>query len=329
MNNALILSLAIALASPAFAASPSRGEAHFVLLQSRDTPFVGVTVSGTCKSDDGSFFGGQKVESTWSCTTDAQGVCTAEIALLPRQDSPRTNPCKGTTATLIAEPGTPGAKSSYFTFFANGEPHSYNLLQKGTSWKHGDYLFKSLPHKDSFDAVAFRHLPDFYQRKMATETDASGRVHSVSTAPAHQPESKDYPSTEFLRAVIDPKSGQASVQVVVTDTYIDFSYRKWSKDTYPGADSSRTATLLPIRQNAICNLRDLFERKCTHTETVALDLDMETVRQAAALYRPGERSNWTFVTRAESGHERSLSLSSAEFKALAATLDSLAGRGRP
>ena len=230
---------------------------------------------------------------------------------------------------MIAEPGTPGAKSSYFTFFANGEPHSYNLLQKGTSWKHGDYLFKSLPHKDSFDAVAFRHLPDFYQRKMATETDASGRVHSVSTAPAHQPESKDYPSTEFLRAVIDPKSGQASVQVVVTDTYIDFSYRKWSKATYPGADSSRTATLLPIRQNAICNLRDLFERKCTHTETVALDLDMETVRQAAALYRPGERSNWTFVTRAESGHERSLSLSSAEFKALAATLDSLAGRGRP
>ena len=329
MNKALILSLAVAFASPAIAASPNRGEAHFVLLQSKDVPFASVTISGTCKSDDGSFFGGKKVEHPWSCTTDANGVCTAEITLLPRQDSDKTNPCRGTTATLITEPGTPAAKSSYFTFFANGEPHSYNLLQKGTSWKHGDYLFKSLANKDSFDAVAYRHAPDFYRKMLVTEADASGRPASFSTASAHIPESKDYPSAEYLRASIDPKFNQPSVQVVVMDTYIDFSFRKLAKATYPAASGSHTTTLHPISQNAICNLRDLFERKCTHTETVAFDLDMETVRQAAAAYRIGERNIWTFQITAQSGHERSLSLSTAEFKALVEALDSAAAKGRP
>lgn len=329
MNKALTLSLAAALASPVFAASPSRGEAHFVLLQSKDVPFASVTVSGTCKSDDGSFFGGKKIESAWSCTTDAQGVCTAEIPLLPRPESDRANLCRGTTATLVTEPGAPAAKSSYFTFFANGEHHSYNLLQKGASWKHGDYLFKSLANKDSFDAVAYRHVPDFYRGKMATEVDASGRATSFSTAPAHVPESKDYPSTEYLRASIDPKSHQPLVQVVLTDTYIDFSFRHLAKATYPGASGSHTATLQGLSQNSICNLRDLFERKCTHTETVAFDLDLATVRQAAAAYRPGERTTWLFQITAKSGHERSLSLSSAEFKALVDALDGLAATGRP
>ena len=47
MNKALILSLAVAFASPAIAASPNRGAANFVLLQSNDVPFASVTISGT------------------------------------------------------------------------------------------------------------------------------------------------------------------------------------------------------------------------------------------------------------------------------------------
>ena len=97
----------------------------------------------------------------------------------------------------------------------------------------------------------------------------------------------------------------------------------------PGASGSHTATLQGLSQNSICNLRDLFERKCTHTETVAFDLDLATVRQAAAAYRPGERTTWPFQITAKSGHERSLSLSSAEFKALVDALDGLAATGRP
>src|SRR5690606_40661571 len=39
----------------------------------------GVTLQGSCQSDDGALFGGQKLVSPWSCTADALGVCRADV----------------------------------------------------------------------------------------------------------------------------------------------------------------------------------------------------------------------------------------------------------
>lgn len=332
MNSSLALALTtaatLALTPAAFAASPSQGQAHFVLLKSRDEPLVGVKLSGTCKSDDGAFFGGKKVESPWSCTSDADGVCSAEITLLPRTDGDKTNQCKGTAPTEITEPGKGAEKSSYFTFFANGEPSSYNLLQKITSWKHGDYHFKSLGTQDVFEAITQRHAPAFYRSRLATEGDAAAAAVTLSTSTAHVPESKDYPSVEFLQARIDRKSLQPTVQVVVKETYIDFSYRNPVTARYTSATGPKSSEVTRVAQNVLCNLRDLLERKCTHQETVAFDLDMDSVRQAAAAYKPGERQPWKFQIVAKSGHERSLALSPAEFLALTEAIDAFIAKNR-
>lgn len=330
MNTTLALALTTAaslvLAPTALAASPDKGQAHFILMKSRDEPFVGVTLSGTCKSDDGAFFGGKKVESKWSCTSNADGVCSAEITLLPRTDSDKTNQCKGTAPTEITEPGKAAEKSSYFTFFANGEPNSYNLLQKISSWKHGDYHFKSLGTQEAFEAIALRHAPAFYRSRLATEDGATAVT--LSTSAAHVPESKDYPSVEFLQARIDRKTLQPTVQVVVKETYIDFSYRNPTTARYPSATGPKSSEVTRVAQNVICNLRDLLERKCTHQETVVFDLDMDSVRQAAAAYKPGERQPWKFQVVAKSGHERSLSLSPAEFLALTEAIDAFTAKHR-
>lgn len=332
MNTTLALALstvtALALAPAASAASPDKGQAHFILMKSRDEPFVGVTLRGACKSDDGAFFGGKKVESPWSCTTNADGVCMAEIALLPRTDSDKANACKGTMATEITEPGAPTVKSSYFTFFAHGEPHNYNLLQKMGSWKHGDYHFKSLESKDSFDAIAARHAPGYYKSKIAIEDSAARSDITLSTAAAHVPESKSYPSMEYLRARIDRQSLKPTVQIVVKETYIDFSYRNPISAKFVSAAGPKSAEVTRIDQNVICNLRDLLERKCTHQETVAFDIDIDTLRQAAAAYKPGERKAWTFQVVAQSGHARDLSLSHAEFLALTEALDGFLAKNR-
>ena len=332
MNHPLALALstvtALALAPAAFAASPDKGQAHFILMKSRDEPFVGVTLRGACKSDDGAFFGGKKIESQWSCTTNAEGECTAEIALLPRADSDKANVCKGTAATEITEPGAAAVKSSYFTFFAHGEPHNYNLLQKMGSWKHGDYHFKSLESKDAFDAIAARHAPGFYKGKLAIDDNPSADAITLSTAAAHVPESKSYPSMEYLRARIDRKSLKPTVQMVVKETYIDFSYRNPASAKFVSAAGPRSAEATRIDQNVICNLRDLLERKCTHQETVSFDIDMDTLRQAAAAYKPGERKAWGFQVVAQSGHTRELSLSHAEFLALAEAIDGVLAKGR-
>lgn len=325
---ALSTAASMVLAPTAFAASPDKGQAHFLLMKSRDEPFVGVTLRGACKSDDGAFFGGKKVESPWSCTTNADGVCSAEIALLPRADSDKANACKGTMATEITEPGAPAVKSSYFTFFANGEPHNYNLLQKMGSWKHGDYHFKSLESKEAFDAIAFRHAPGYYKGRIAIEDNASRAEATLSTAAAHVPESKSYPSTEHFRVSIDRKSLKPTVQIVVKETYIDFSYRNPASAKFVSSTGPRSVEVTRIDQNVICNLRDLLERKCTHQETVAFDIDMDTLRQAAAAFKAGERRAWPFQVTAQSGHTRELSLSHAEFLALAEALDEFIAKGR-
>lgn len=331
MNTTLALALTtaatLALSPTAIAASPDKGHAHFILMKSRDEPFVGVTLRGACKSDDGAFFGGKKVESQWSCTTNADGVCSAEIALLPRTDSDKANTCKGTVPTEITEPGTPSEKSSYFTFFANGEPSNYNLLQKTTSWKHGVYHFKSLEGKDAFDAIALRHSPEFYRSRM-TADEGSGDAVAFSTTAAHVPESKAYPSVEFMQVRIDRKTLKPHVQIVVKETYIDFSYHQPTSAKFTSAAGPKTVEVTRLDQNVVCNLRDLLERKCTHQETVAFDIDMDTLRQVASAYKPGERLAWKFQVLAKSGHERSLTLSHAEFRALADTIDAFLAKHR-
>ena len=79
----------------------------------------------------------------------------------PRTDSDKTNACKGTMATEITEPGAPAVKSSYFTFFANGEPHNYNLLQKMGSWKH-DKLIGYISGPLAIQCIFFHPLKDFF-----------------------------------------------------------------------------------------------------------------------------------------------------------------------
>lgn len=131
---------ALVLLSPtAYAAGPEAGHVHMLVLDAEQQPVVGARLRGACRSDDGASRR-QKLETPWTCTTDAQGLCSAELRLLPKPGSDRANACKALAPTEITEAGAAPAKSSYFTFFADGQAQSYNLLQKGASWKHGDYF---------------------------------------------------------------------------------------------------------------------------------------------------------------------------------------------
>lgn len=315
------------LTTTASAASPETGQIHMLLLDAEQQPVVGATLRGACRSDDGAFFGGKKLEAPWTCTTDAQGICSAELRLLPRPDSDRANACKALAPTEITEAGAAPVKSSYFTFFADGQTQSYNLLQKGASWKHGDYFFQSLESRTAFDDLVGRNTGEFYKRRVTIKDEPATPALTLDTAAAHVPRSRDYPNTEFLRARIDRKTREASVEIVVTDTYIDYAMHMLSEARYGAGANERTVALKVGKQGSTCNMRDLFERKCTHQETVSFPVDMEAFRQAAAAYRPGQSTQWRFQIHAKSGHARMRSLSHAEFHALAQAMDEvLAGR---
>lgn len=324
---ALAATSALALTSGAWAESPATGHIHLLLLDAQQQPVVHATVRGACQSDDGSFFGGQKLPAPWSCTSDTQGVCSAELRLLPKPGSDRANACKALAATEITEAGAAADKSSYFTFFADGQAQSYNLLQKGASWKHGDYFFKSLDNQAAFEALVGRNDSNFYKSRIALKDDPAAPALMLDTAAAHAPESREYPNTEFLRVRIDRKTHQPSVQVVVTDTYTDYSMHLLSEARYTGPAGEKNMPLSVDKQGSTCNMRDLFERKCSYQESASFPVDMDAFRQAAAAYQPARRMQWRFQIRAKSGHEQTRTLSHAEFHAVAQALDEvLAGQ---
>lgn len=324
---AVVASGALVFTHLAQASSPDTGRIHLLLVDAQGTPLAGTIVRGACRSDDGAFFGGKKLDAPWSCTTDAQGVCSAQLRLLPLPESDRANACKAQAATEITEAGGAAVKTSYFTFFADGQAQSYNLLQKGVSWKHGDYFFKSLENQSAFDALVGRNSSDFYKSRVTVKDDPAAPMLTLDTAAAHAPENSEFPNTEFLRVSIDRKSREPSVQVVVTDTYTDFSMHMLNEASYATAAGDKRVALNVDKQGSTCNLRDLFERKCTYQETVSFPIELDTLRQAAAAYRPDQRTLWSFKTKAKSGHKQARSLSHAEFHALAQALDEvLAGQ---
>ena len=105
---ALVLGATSALAllsTTAYAAGPEAGHVHMLVLDAEQQPVVGATLRGACRSDDGAFFGGKKLETPWTCTTDAQGLCSAELRLLPKPGSDRANACKALAPTEITEAG--------------------------------------------------------------------------------------------------------------------------------------------------------------------------------------------------------------------------------
>ena len=319
---------ALTFSTAVSAASPDKGQIHLLLLDAQQQPVVGATVRGACQSDDGAFFGGAKLKSPWSCTTDAQGVCTAELRLLPKPGSDRANVCKAVEKTEIIEAGAAAVKTSYFDFFADGNAQSYNLLQKGATWKHGDYLFKSLESKEALDALVQRNSSNFYKDRIVFKDDPAAAMLTLDTAAAHTPESREYPNTEYLRVSIDRKTLQPSVQVVVTDTYIDYSMHLLNTAGYATSAGEKSVDVTVDKQGSTCNMRDLFERKCTYQEMVTFPVDMETFRQAAAAYKPGERTRWSFKIRSKSGHERTRTMIHAEFRAMEQALDEVLAERR-
>ncbi len=332
MHKTLVLALAttgtLLFTNIAWAATPEAGRIHLLLLDAQQQPVVNATVRGACQSDDGAFFGGKKLQAPWSCTSNAQGICSAELPLLPSPEAGRANVCKGVSPTEVTEIGAASVKSSYFTFFADGQAQSFNLLQKGASWKHGDYLFQSLENRTAFDALIGRDTSDFYQRRITVKDDPAAPSVTLDTAAAHTPESREYPSTEFLRVQVDRKTRQVSVQIVVTDTYIDYAMHMVSEARYGAGAQEKTVALKVDKQGSTCNMRDLFERKCTYQETASFSVPLDVLRQAAAAYQPEKRTLWPFQILSKSGHVRMRTLNNAEFHALALALDEVLAKQR-
>jgi hypothetical protein len=121
---------------------------------------------------------------------------------------------------------------------------------------------------------------------------------------------------EFLKAVIDHKTGRKTFQV---DAWIIYSgdFRSYETANYQAAIGRRSAPAIQVgKEVANCAVGD-----CTYTERIAFTVDEELLRQLAAAHAPDKPDLWSYKFIAKSGPDFTGGLSSAEIAGLLAKVD--------
>jgi hypothetical protein len=126
---------------------------------------------------------------------------------------------------------------------------------------------------------------------------------------------------EFLRAVIDRKTGRRSLQVYAWLIYSG-SLRNYESANYRTASGPRRVPVNQLAREVVnCPVGD-----CTYTERVAFPVDEELMRQLAAARVPGNPDKWPYRLIAKSGPEYAGELSSAEIAGFLAKSDEYTNR---
>jgi hypothetical protein len=125
---------------------------------------------------------------------------------------------------------------------------------------------------------------------------------------------------EFLRGVIDTKTGQKSFEINAWVTYSG-KWRGYESANYQGQNGPRSAATTQIRKEmANCPVGE-----CTYTEHVAFPVDEELLRQIAAGYVQGKPIIWEFKLIAKSGPAHGGGLSNAEIAGFLSKVDEYTG----
>jgi hypothetical protein len=121
---------------------------------------------------------------------------------------------------------------------------------------------------------------------------------------------------EYLRSVIDDKTGQKSFQVYAWTIYSG-RLRSYETADYQTATGPKSVPAIQIgTEMANCAVGD-----CMYTERVAFPVDEELLRQLAAGNVPGKPTIWAYKFIAKTGPDYAGGLSSAEIAGLLAKVD--------
>ena len=127
-------------------------------------------------------------------------------------------------------------------------------------------------------------------------------------------------SDEFLKGVINKKTGQKSFQVDASVSYYG-RWRTYGTANYQAADGPRSLSTVQLgRDIGTCAVGN-----CLYTEHVAFTVDEALLRQLAAGYVPGNPALWHFKLIPKVGPDYSGELSSAEIAGFLAKIDQSSG----
>lgn len=125
---------------------------------------------------------------------------------------------------------------------------------------------------------------------------------------------------EFVRGVIDKKTGQRSFQVYASIIY-EGNQRSFATATYQTMGGTQSVPVTALsREVTNCAVGD-----CTYTDQIAFPVDEEYLRQLAAGYVPGKPALWHFKLIARSGPAYTGKISNAEVAGFLAKVDEYTG----
>lgn len=121
---------------------------------------------------------------------------------------------------------------------------------------------------------------------------------------------------EFLKSVIDNKTGRKSFEVDVAITFSGKT-RTYTSVSYQGLDGPGIVRMVR-RDSMNCAVGE-----CLYTDHVAFPVDEQLLRRLAAAYAPGKPALWTFQLLAKGGPDYKGRISNAEIAGLLAKVDGI------
>jgi len=161
--------------------------------------------------------------------------------------------------------------------------------------------------------------PEHFRDTATVKDDPAEAVTVISTEKGyaeHKGPMRMVWNDEYLRSVIDKKTGQKSFQVYAWIIY-GGRWRSYETANYQTPAGPKSVPAIQIgRETANCAVGD-----CLYTERVAFPVDEDLLRRLAAGNVPGKPAIWAYKFIAKTGPDFAGGLSSAEIAGLLAKID--------
>ncbi len=175
--------------------------------------------------------------------------------------------------------------------------------------------------------VAQTLTPEHFKRTATVEDDDRRPTATITTQSGFRPKSgllRFVYDDNYMRAVIDKKTGNVTYQLYQSIFYQASDWRFYRKANYetPNGLESVDAKFLkpPLATHFDCP--DHTSSVCTYNEHVGFTIDRERLESIAKLYEPGKRVEWRFTFVPKDGDEFNDTLLVAEVVGFLQAVDS-------
>jgi hypothetical protein len=172
-----------------------------------------------------------------------------------------------------------------------------------------------LPKKTSLPSLDMEHFRD----TATVKEDPSDSTTTITTEKGyvdHQGLLRTVWNDEYLKGVIDKKTGQKSFKVEAWMTY-QGRWRTYQTASYQGSSGPKSVPAVQLSKDLV----NCAAGSCMNVERLEFPVDEALLRQLAAVNTPGRPTMWQFKLIGKSGPDYVAGLSSAEIAGFLAKVD--------